>query len=179
MGKIAGFIAIVLLSGYPVRSFSAGGDRNIRHNVVDTLLSYLGVKEATGNNDGYMVEKILSSVGAKKGDPWCGAFQGYVFIVNGLKIPQYAARASAWFDEKHIIPNKDAVTGDLGSIYYRKLGRIGHIVMFLQPYLNATPYVITGEGNTSSDGSREGNRAAKKIRPRAIIHSSANWIDNQ
>ncbi|MBN2774706.1 MAG: C40 family peptidase [Prolixibacteraceae bacterium] len=179
MGKITSIVAVVLLLGNPVCSIAAGSNRDIRHNVIDTLVSYLWVKEATGNNDGYMVEKMLQSAGAKKGDPWCGAFQAYVFKVNGLKIPQYAARASAWFDKKHIIPNNNAVAGDLGSIYYRKPGRIGHIVMYLKPYKNETPYVVTGEGNTNADGSREGNRAAKKLRPRGVIYSSANWIDQQ
>ena len=178
MGKIAGIITVILLLGSTVRSFAFGSDRDIRHNVTDTLVSYLWVKEATGHNDGYMVEKILASVGAKKGDPWCGAFQGFVFKVNGFEIPRYAARAAAWFDEEHLIENKDAIAGDLGSLYYRKLGRIGHIVMYLKPYKNTTPYVVTGEGNTNADGSREGNRAAKKLRPRGIIHSSSNWIDN-
>ena len=76
-----------------------------------------------------MVEKMLTSVGAKKGDPWCGAIQGYVFKVNDLEIPKYAARAAAWFDEKHTIPNNKAIEGDLGSLYYRKLNVLFIIVI--------------------------------------------------
>jgi hypothetical protein len=152
---------------------------NIRDKVIDTLLSYLHVKELTGNNDGPEVEMFIASTGLdpKAGHPWCAAFISYIFQANSLSVPRYSARAAAWFDEDHIISNKNAIKADLGSLYYARLGRIGHIVMYLQPYDNPTPYVAVGEGNTNAQLSNEGNRAAKNFRPRAVIHSSANWID--
>ena len=146
---------------------------------MDTLKSYIGVKEATGNNDGPEVEMFIASTGldAKGRYPWCAAFIAYTFQANDLKVPRYSARAAAWFDEKHTISNSEAVPGDLGSLYYARLGRIGHIFMYLEPFDNSTPYAVTGEGNTNKQGSREGNVSAKRFRPKATIHSSANWID--
>jgi hypothetical protein len=152
---------------------------DIRIQATDTLTSYLGVRELTGNNDGPEVEMFLASTGLNpKGQyPWCAAFISYVFQANGLEVPQYSARAAAWFPPEKVIPDKKAIAADLYSLYYRNLGRIGHIGMYLYPYLNDTPYVVGGEGNTNAQGSREGNQSAKRFRPRATIYNSSNWID--
>jgi len=154
-------------------------EASIRERLADTLLSYLHVKELTGNNDGQEVEMFIEASGldAKGQYPWCAAFISYIYQANCLGVPPYSARAAAWFPPERIIPDKDAVTGDVYSLYYNSLGRIGHIGMYLLPYLNETPYVVGGEGNTNAEGSREGNQVAKRLRPRATIHNSANWVD--
>ena len=102
-----------------------------------------------------------------------------MFKANGLAVPKYPARAAAWFDKEHIIPNNDAIQGDLGSFYYTSLKRIGHIGMYMKPYKNSTPYVEMGEGNTNDKKSREGNRAAKNLRLRATIYNSSDWINEK
>jgi hypothetical protein len=179
MGKIKYTIALFWLLGCALCYQSFGCDRHIRNNVVDTLISYIGVKELTGNNDGKEVEMFIASTGLDpKGQyPWCAALISYTFQANGLAVPKYSARAATWFSPEKVIPDKEAIEGDLFSLYYRKLGRIGHIGMYLKPYLNDTPYIVSGEGNTNAQGSREGNQAAKRFRPRSVIHNSANWID--
>jgi len=47
---------------------------------LDTAIYYknIGVKEATGRNDGYYVEMFQRSVKLHRGDFWCGAFVSYV-----------------------------------------------------------------------------------------------------
>ena len=179
MGKIAAYITIIWLVGSSYVSFASGCNRDKRSDVIDTLTSYIGVKEATGNNDGPLVEMFIQSTGLNsKGQyPWCAAFITYTFKANDLSVPKYPARASSWFDKEHSIKNEEAIAGDLGSLYYKNLGRIGHIFMYLQPYKNDSPYIVTGEGNTNAEGSREGNQSAKRYRPRGVIHSSSNWID--
>jgi hypothetical protein len=205
MGKIAIFITISFVFNYFVRCQPVSSNRdisynvinrdtvteitetidtvfekiNIRQAVIDTLLYYVGVKELTGNNDGVEVEMFIESTGL---DPkgkyaWCGGFITYGFKVNGLEVPKYPARAASWFDEEHIIPNEQAIEGDLASFYYKRLGRIGHIAAYIKPYVNSTPYCSTVEGNTNAQGSPEGNQVADRLRLRATIHSSANWID--
>lgn len=178
MGKFKAIIAIIWLAGSSVFSFASGCDWHIRNNVVDTLVSYIGVEELTGNNDGQEVEMFIAATGLnpKGGYPWCAAFISYTFQANGLEVPKYSARAAAWFDKEHLIANKKAVEGDLGSLYYARLGRIGHIFMYLKPFKNPTPYVVTGEGNTNKQGSREGNVSAKRFRPKGTVHSSSDWI---
>lgn len=181
MGKIIAFITVLWLAGSPVCRCTSGCNGNVRDNVVDTLVSYIGVKELTGNNDGPEVEKFIAATGLNpKGQyPWCAAFISYTFQANSLDVPKYSARAAAWFDENHIIADRKAIAGDLYSLYYRNLGRIGHIGMYLKPYKNDTPYIVGGEGNTNAQGSREGNQAAKRFRPRGVVHNSSDWIGKQ
>ncbi len=194
MGKSAGVIAIVCLFGCLVCRESVVGNGDIGNNVVapvtivcvpdireklvDTLLSYLHVKELTGNNDGPEVEMFIAASGLDpKGQyPWCAAFISYIYQANGLAVPGYSARAAAWFVEPYLIPDKEAIGADLGSLYYANLGRIGHVFMYLEPYKNSTPYVVTGEGNTNAQGSREGNQVARRFRLRGTVHSSAKWV---
>lgn len=179
MATIKTYIAIIYFISSSLCSFAGSSDRDKRNNVIDTLESYIGVHELTGNNDGPEVEMFIESTGLNgKGQyPWCAAFITYVFKVNGLEVPKGSAAARNWFDKAHTIPNEKAIEGDLGSLYYNNLGRIGHIVAYTKPYKNSTPYVSTIEGNTNAQGSNEGNQVAKKFRPRGVIYSSANWID--
>jgi hypothetical protein len=175
-------IGAVCMLGCFVFNQPIGGDRdkfpdeaiNKRQQVVDTLEAYLFVEELTGNNDGYWVVRMLESVGSSQGQPWCGAFQGFIQLQCGLPIPTVAARAAAWFTGPHLVPNLKAREGDLGSLYNGS--RIFHIVRFLKPFNTPGPYVVTGEGNTNAQGSAEGNRAAKRYRLKSTIHSSADWI---
>jgi len=45
----------------------------------ELALSQVGVKEATGKNDGKQVEKYLASVNLSKGNPYCAAGQYWCF----------------------------------------------------------------------------------------------------
>lgn len=152
-------------------------ENSIREAVTDSLISYLFVTEETGNNDGYWVEKILTASGGKKGDAWCGAMANWPLILNGMKGPQLAVRAAAWFNQEHLVPNNNAKKGDKGSLYNGN--RIYHIVTYLEDFDTPGLYAVTGEGNTNSQGSPEGNRAAKRYRLKGTIHSSADWISPQ
>jgi len=176
MAKNKSILFFLFLLGSVIWIQCLGCSGDIRNNVVDTIKHYLFVEEATGNNDGYWVEKMQESVGARVGDPWCGCFQGFAFIQNGLKVPKYAARAAAWFVEPYLIQKEEAQKGDVASLYYLKLGRIGHIVNLLKRFDMPGAYVVTGEGNTNREGSREGNKAAKRYRLKKTIHSTADWI---
>ena len=42
--------------------------------IAETYTSQIGVREATGRNDGKQVELYLKSVGLGKGYAWCAAF---------------------------------------------------------------------------------------------------------
>lgn len=45
----------------------------------DICISQVGIKEATGHNDGERVESYLASVGLSKGNPYCAAGQYWCF----------------------------------------------------------------------------------------------------
>ena len=74
---------------------------------LDTLLYYLnmGVKEATGHNDGYYVELFLKSVHGHKGDAWCAAFQSFCLSKNeehGVLLATRSALAANFINKKSI-----------------------------------------------------------------------------
>jgi len=187
MGKLPSYIKIVLgiicyICSFSIGSFGNSSDTlsEIRTSVIDTALYYDFVKELTGHNDGYYVEQFIKSAGLNpKGQyPWCAAYITYVFKVNGLNVPQYPARARAWFNGDKLIGFDKVQPGDLGSLYYPNLdgGRIGHIFMYLTPHDNGTMYVKTIEGNTNDKGSREGQGVYRKIRLRSTVYNASNHI---
>lgn len=129
--------------------------------------SQLGVTEATGHNDGVAVEKYLASVGLGKGYAWCMAFMYWCFkeaakklgVSNPLK--QTGGVADQW----------NAKTGTK-----TKVPSIGAMFFIIHP--NGTGHTgICGsglkedgvtfntiEGNTNSNGSREGTTVLRKQR---------------
>ena len=146
-----------------------------RNSVMMAAYSQLGVHEATGANDGKAVEMYLRSCGLGKGYPWCAAYVNWVFDQAKIKGPKYPARASSWFTQK-VIPKEQAQPADLGALYYRKLGRIGHIfIIDRNPQGNL---FFTIEGNTNQAGSREGDGVYRKRRLKKQTYKVSRWIKN-
>jgi hypothetical protein len=143
--------------------------------------SHMGVTEATGNNDGYWVEKFLAAVGLGKGNPWCAAFVKYCFDRIGIKTtitawsPTSTPPARRIWQEGKILKRLPTF-GDVFSIYYPKMGRIGH-TGFVDEWKPDSPYVLTCEGNTNAQNSREGNGAFSRKRLKRQLYAVANWID--
>ena len=137
--------------------------------------SQLGVREKTGRNDGERVEAYLKTTGLGKGYPWCGAFVNWVFIQAGVR-PRAAspAQARSWFPKERLVERHAARQGDLFSLYYNSLGRIGHVGFIDQ--VGESSY-ITVEGNTNEAGSREGQGVYRKRRMKRSVYSVARWID--
>ncbi len=119
---------------------------------LDTAFSYIGVKEATGRNDGYEVEKFLKSVGRKKGDSWCAAFVSYCLTAVNHPFPVRSGLARSFVKKKSLLATsvlqgrEQVNTGDL--IIWQKGNSIsGHIGIVA--IVDDKKY-ITIEGNTSS-----------------------------
>lgn len=139
---------------------------------------HLQVREETGNNDGYWVEKYLASTGLGKGYPWCAAFQSYVHKETGLKAPR-SARVVDWFKEplwerKDNTYQPEAKPGMVGALYYARLKRYGHILLIVGQDKN-NYYTI--EGNTNGAGSREGDGVYRKIRSKSSISALADHCE--
>jgi len=133
---------------------------------------YVGVREATGNNDGEIVELFLASANAKKGDPWCAAFVTYVHSLCGYKIPNSPAWSPSWFPTSRIVKLSECESGDVFGIYYSSKKRIAHVGIIEKETGN---YFLTIEGNTNEAGSREGDGVYKKRRPQKTIYKIARW----
>jgi hypothetical protein len=61
--------------------------------------------------------------------------------------------------------------GDVGTLYYRNLGRVGH-AFIIERWGDK---VVTIEGNGSEAGSRNGNAVVRRIRMKSTIFAVSRW----
>lgn len=151
-----------------------------RDCVVQTYRAEVGVRESTGNNDGYHVEKYLASTQLGAGYAWCAAFVNWNFKQCSIATPQGAAWSPTWFTTPSKIVyarntknNTTPQPGDVFGLYYTSKKRIAH-VGFVDEWGKR---VRTVEGNTNQAGSREGDGVYIKYRLADQIYVVANWID--
>ena len=147
--------------------------------VVETYHSQVGVREATGKNDGKQVEAYLKSVKLGKGYAWCAAFVKYIFDQCGIKTSINAMALSA-HRPGHFVYLKgnrirEPVAGDVFTLYYAHLKRIGH-TGFFDKHINDKIY-RTVEGNTNAAGSREGDGVYVKYRSYNSTYSISRWTE--
>jgi len=149
--------------------------------LTDIYLSQLGVREATGKNDGKEVEKYLRSTGFGPGNAWCAAFVHY--CLEEAKIPN---TVNAWSptaeNKKHIIFRarqqlEEPEPGDVVCFFYTNLNRIGHTGFFHRRISDVTYESV--EGNTNIAGSREGDGVYKKFRSFNSTFSISRWKRKQ
>ena len=143
--------------------------------------SHVGVRELTGRNDGPAVERFLAATGLPKGHPWCAAFVRYCFDQINVKTTITAWSPTStprhrmiWHKGK--VLRKAPEPGDVFSIYYANLRRIGH-TGFVDGWPEGSPYAATVEGNTNAQNSREGNGCYRRIRLKRNLHAVADWLD--
>lgn len=129
----------------------------------------IGVREATGNNDGKRIKQYLAAVGLPKGQPYCAAFISWVFKTAGYPLPR-TGWSPALFPAKRIV--KTAKPGNLFGIYFPTLKRIAHCG-FVESTRNQ--WVTTIEGNTNLKGNREGDGVHRRTRHARTIHRYADW----
>ena len=149
--------------------------------------AHLGVREATGNNDGPPIDQWLDLVGSPRRSPWCGATQGACQHDLRLPMPAAAGAARSW-----AVPARTyyvrGVRGSLDSLraghralfYYANLGRIGHIGTLVSPARPvrrgrpARGWLVVA-GNTGTGGGREGAGIHEYFYPAAELFAVANW----
>jgi hypothetical protein len=151
----------------------------IRAELILNLHGQLNVREVTGKNDGPEVEKYLAHVGFKKGAPWCAAFVAWNLNNVGVDNPR-TAWSPSYANQKDIIwkhkcdkKNQVPLPGDVFSLYYPNLKRVGHVGFFIKQEGNSA---ITIEGNTNGAGSREGDGVYRKRRPLDKVYAISRYI---
>lgn len=154
--------------------FSIGNvsSQPVRNELREVYTSQIGVREATGHNDGKEVQKYLHSVGLGKGYPWCAAF--VTWSHNQVNIPNpESAWSPNWFKSNVIYRadwRKNSVTilpGMVFGLYFPEKKRIAH-VGFIDGEDHNNYYTV--EGNTNGAGSREGDGVYRKIRAKKSIY---------
>jgi hypothetical protein len=142
------------------------------------IVSQVGVQEVPrGSNWGPVVSVYLRHARVNYPAPWCAAFVHYCLDSCGIAntVTAYAPSAQ---NAKHLVYARahmleTPVAGDVFTIYFFSMKRIAHCGFFQQQH-NGSSFV-TIEGNTNTDGSREGYEVARRIRSYHTIYSLSRW----
>lgn len=168
------FIGLVLLALSGCTTASA---QSVRERVMASASADVGVREATGHNDGPAVERYLAHVGLKPGSAWCAAFVSYHLSKEGVRNPNTGwSPAFSGLEDRVWTPRKASrapLPGDVFTLYYPSLGRVGHVGFVAG---QGGRYINTVEGNTSGPGSREGDGVYARRREMSKVHAITDYI---
>ena len=153
-----------------------------RQAILDAGRKLIGTTEATGRNDGPIIEAIQKTAGIRKGDPYCAAFNYWCYREAG-----HAAIAprSGWSPDWVAKPTWKQGAGrlprpaDAFGIYFASKGRVAHTGLIEEWHGSS---VLTIEANTSpaaavgSAGDRNGDGIWRKRRLVSQIHAVRDWI---
>lgn len=151
----------------------------IKPNIQSIYTSFIGVREKSGKNDGPEVEMFLRTVGLGKGYPWCAAFVKYCLLEAGIEsAKKINGMALSCENKSDFVYNKgkkikEVEAGDVFTLYYAKLKRIGH-TGFVDKEINSSIFESV-EGNTNIAGSREGDGVYRKKRSYNATYSISRW----
>lgn len=150
----------------------------LRERLVKSMEKYVGIKEATGHNDGKEIKKILRNVGLPEGNAWCAAVQ--VQAHDDVNIPNpHSAYCPDWF-KSNVVFEKTQMTidkfqakrGQVFGLWIEYKHRVGHMGMLTG---ESKFSYNTDEGNTNGDGSDEGDGCYRKIRNKRSIYVIADY----
>lgn len=145
-------------------------------------LKEVGVREATGNNDGERVETYLKSVGQIKGASWCAAFVHWVLEQCGVPTTITAWSPSAlnknnlvWFNSKFY---KEPKGGDVFVLWSVSKKRIAHTGFFHRRISDTMYETVEGNAADPSSGkdSFNGIGVFKRKRSFNATYGISRWI---
>jgi hypothetical protein len=163
-------------------SIHYGLQGNIAHRrcIAETYTSQIGIHEATGKNDGSVVESYQKAAGIHKGDAWCAAFVTWCFEQCGIATAvTWPAWSPSWFTKNIVWKQAKGSTpqqADVFGIWFQRKKRIAH-VGFIDNWNQSDKCVMTVEGNTNEAGSREGDGVYRKRRLKSQIYAVASYIN--
>ncbi len=174
---LCGLLCFIAMLGHrrPNRHLLNNNQQNTKEaqQLLQIAKSQIGVREATGRNDGVQIEKYLAYTGNTKGEAWCAAFVSWVFGQASFAQPRTAWSPALFPLAKQItVAEPAAVFG----IYFPEKGRIAHVGLVERVRGN---WVYSIEGNTNVLGSREGDGVYRKLRHAKTIKAYANWLPEQ
>lgn len=141
--------------------------------IIAVASGYIGILEKPGNKGFWNAdfEKKIRKVGFNTGDSWCAWFTKLVLVEAYMKDTAYAAvlnstltgGAAACLDrcKKAGIPTGSVPRPGAIVVWKNGYGPAGHIGVVESVDGNT---MTTIEGNTNLNGSREGDRVARKLR---------------
>lgn len=172
MAKNKSFALFILLL------ISGVADSFQRPEISQVVNSQLGVQEQPkGSNWGPRVKLYLASVKVYSPAPWCAAYVHWCLDSAGRKnnITAYSPtahnRANLVYYNGKVL--KDIRPGDVFTVYFISMGRIGH-TGFVGRQINQT-IIETNEGNSNDGGSREGYGVFRRRRSIHSLYSISRW----
>jgi hypothetical protein len=165
----SGFLSALQLNAQPCNQQRETRNER-RERLVSIAQSQIGIREATGHNDGAQVEAFLKVTNLPKGNPWCAAFVSWVFSKAGFMKPR-----TAWSPDLFPLARQTLLPqpADVLGIYSIKLKRIAHAGIVERRQNN---WIISVEGNTNTNGSRDGDGVYRKWRHIKNIAKFADWV---
>ena len=131
-------------------------------------------EDAVHTNNGPEIDRILGIAGVGPGNPWCASIWTAYLVDSGAsraKLPPGTASVHGWGDWAHAQKRFTTTPkrGFAGLIYHT--ATTGHLVVVTQ--VNGDS-VMTIEGNTNLDGSRDGYGVFRRVRS---IDQFAGFVD--
>lgn len=153
-------------------------------NPIEAVLAackkFSGVHEdPTNSNRSVEIDYWLSQLGTPLGLPWCAAYVTYCGVTamgNAwpvLRSPSVQSIVDWWLAKGKTLSDTPQ-PGDIMVIYYTNLKRYGHIGMVNTV---GTGTFTSWEGNTNTDGSRDGYKVALQTRKVGARFKFIRWID--
>ncbi len=166
--------------GFVSRTEIQNDERHKRECVKELYDSQIGVREFGGANRGPHVEMYLASVDLGPSYAWCAAFVSWCYQNAEVKAPQSAWVPSFALKDKRIyhrgkFEKQTPQTGDVFMVWYHTLKRPAHIG-FIDQW--GSTWVVTVEGNTNDNRSREGDGVYRKRRLKKQIWVVSDFIGN-
>jgi hypothetical protein len=159
-------------------------ERTSREKIVDVAKSCVGWREATGNNDGTNVDRILRSVGMEGSRaPYCAAFCSFCYQEAGIPRAQSPHSAYSpdvvqnptWKQGRGQTPSPASIFG----IWFPSKGRVAHAGL-IEKWGNGM--AVTLEANTNpqaepgSEADRNGEGVWRRWRPSASIYAVKDYL---
>ena len=168
--------------GPELSSFSKNEDTSsLRNRLAAVYQAEVGTREIGKNNYGPGPKKYLAVCGLSQGYPYCACFVKWAYLQVGIQT-KGTAYSPSWATGSEVFwkkgkGNKTPQQGDVFSLYYANLKRVGH-VGFVDVWNDprADDWVITVEGNTNGEGSREGDGVHLRRRLKRSLYTIASFI---
>ena len=138
---------------------------SMRQRVYQIARGELGIREASGNNDGQRVEQYLRYTNLGKGYEWCAAFVSWCYGQAGVPVPR-TPWSPALFPHERSIRFAQLQRADLFGIYSAVANRINHVGMVADIKGH---FVRTIEGNSA-------DQVQSRYRNRRTIYCYAKWL---
>lgn len=151
------FLATVAFLASPPTLRSTPEDR-----LLATYRPLVGTQEKpVGSNRGAMVDTFNRAAKTDLGAPWCASVAVWGHQQVGL--PHGNAYSPSWYVKSKVVPPSQVRPGDMALVWFPSKGRYAHTVACVEQVRRSE--VVCLEGNTNSQGSREGHGFFRRIRP--------------